>query len=279
MKKQEKTVYNRTVIDNDTGEILNQEIVYKQSPEPNFIKLYLDCLCSFKGISKSLNPILIELLQHMSFASLQDPEGGQIIYLNAELKRRIAKSTNKTVKRVEQALTDFVKANVLKRIAVGTYQVNANLFGRGEWKDIKNIRAKFDFANGTIDAEIIKSTEQEVQETSPERLTGNLTDFRDKQIQKDQPKKKTSQKASENVKAIKAKKLTRKQFFELKPDVLTTIKKQQFWVINRNSKNEIFTKSGSFYVPFLSTNPDEQLKRDIDFALDGYEDTQAESLF
>lgn len=276
MKKQDKTVYNRTVIDNDTGEIRNQEIVYKQSPEPNFIKLYLDCLCSFKGISKSLNPILIELLQHMSFASLQDPEGGQIIYLNAELKRRIAKNTNKTVKRIEQALTDFVKANVLKRIAIGTYQVNANLFGRGEWKDIKNIRAKFDFANGTIDAEIIKTTTEQEQETLSERLTGDLANFHDKQVLIDQQKKKVSQKSSESV---KFKKLTRKQFFQLKPDILTTIKKQQFWVISRNNKNEIFTKSGSFYVPFLSTNPDEQLKRDIDFALDGYKDTQAESLF
>lgn len=276
MKKQDKTVYNRTVIDNDTGEVLNQEIVYKQSPEPNFIKLYLDCLCSFKGISKSLNPILLELLQHMSFASLQDPEGGQIIYLNAELKRRIAKSTNKTVKRIEQALTDFVKANVLKRIAVGTYQVNANLFGRGEWKDIKNIRAKFDFANGIIDAEIIKTNEQERQKAPSERLTDDLTNFNDKQVLEDQLKKKASQKASESV---KIKKLTRKQFFQLKPDILTTIKKQQFWVISKNNKNEIFTKSGSFYVPFLSTNPDEQLKRDIDFALDNYEDTQAESLF
>lgn len=276
MKKQDKTVYNRTVIDNDTGEIRNQEIVYKQSPEPNFIKLYLDCLCSFKGISKSLNPILIELLQHMSFASLQDPEGGQIIYLNAELKRRIAKNTNKTVKRIEQALTDFVKANVLKRIAIGTYQVNANLFGRGEWKDIKNIRAKFDFANGTINAEIIKTTTEQEQETPSERLTGDLANFHDKQVLIDQQKKKVSQKSSESV---KFKKLTRKQFFQLKPDILTTIKKQQFWVISRNNKNEIFTKSGSFYVPFLSTNPDEQLKRDIDFALDGYKDTQAESLF
>ena len=276
MKKQDKTVYNRTVIDNDTGEIRNQEIVYKQSPEPNFIKLYLDCLCSFKGISKSLNPILIELLQHMSFASLQDPEGGQIIYLNAELKRRIAKNTNKTVKRIEQALTNFVKANVLKRIAIGTYQVNANLFGRGEWKDIKNIRAKFDFANGTIDAEIIKTTTEQEQETPLERLTGDLANFHDKQVLIDQQKKKVSQKSSESV---KFKKLTRKQFFQLKPDILTTIKKQQFWVISRNNKNEIFTKSGSFYVPFLSTNPDEQLKRDIDFALDGYKDTQAESLF
>lgn len=276
MKKQDKTVYNRTVIDNDTGEIRNQEIVYKQSPEPNFIKLYLDCLCSFKGISKSLNPILIELLQHMSFASLQDPEGGQIIYLNAELKRRIAKNTNKTVKRIEQALTDFVKANVLKRIAIGTYQVNANLFGRGEWKDIKNIRAKFDFANGTIDAEIIKTTTEQEQKTPSERLTGDLANFHDKQVLIDQQKKKVSQKSSESV---KFKKLTRKQFFQLKPDILTTIKKQQFWVISRNNKNEIFTKSGSFYVPFLSTNPDEQLKRDIDFALDGYKDTQAESLF
>ena len=124
--------------------------------------------------------------------------------------------------------------------------------------------------------EIIKTNEQETQKAPSERLTDDLTNFYDKQIQEDQQKKKISQKAS---KSVKLEKLTRKQFFQLKPDILTTIKKQQFWIINRNNKNEIFTKSGSFYVPFLNTNPNEQLKRDIDFALDGYEDTQAESLF
>lgn len=95
----------------------------------------------------------------MTYANIQENNGGQIIYLNAEMKRQIALATGKTVKRIEQAITDFVKTGVFKRIATGTYQVSANLFGKGEWKDIKNIRATFDFGSGEVVAEIIKYDE------------------------------------------------------------------------------------------------------------------------
>ena len=70
------------------------------------------------------------------------------------------------MKRIEQALTEFVKTGIFKRIATGTYQVNAELFGKGEWKDIKNIRATFDFGNGTIETEIIKNEEEVVVDQS-----------------------------------------------------------------------------------------------------------------
>ena len=48
-----------------------------------------------------------------------------------------------------------MKTGIFARIATGTYQVNAELFGKGDWKDIKNIRATFDFARGTVETEII----------------------------------------------------------------------------------------------------------------------------
>lgn len=159
MKTQNKTTYQRVVIDHSTGEVLQEEYIHKRGVEPPFIKLYIDCLCDFKGLSKSLNPILLEFLKYMTYASSNDPNGGQIIYLNAELKRQIAKSSEKSIKRIEQAITDFVKSGIFSRIATGTYQVNAELFGKGDWKDIKNIRATFDFGAGTVDADIIKETE------------------------------------------------------------------------------------------------------------------------
>lgn len=157
MKKDDTTTYERILINNDTGEVIKQEFIHKKGCEPAFVKVYIDCLCDFKGLSKSLNPILLEFLKHMTYAGATELYGGQIIFLNAALKRNIAANTGKTVKRIEQAITDFVKSGIFKRIATGTYQVNANLFGRGEWKDIKNIRSTFDFGNGTIETEIISS--------------------------------------------------------------------------------------------------------------------------
>ncbi len=161
LKTQDKVTYERTVVDYENGTVIEQEFIHKRGAEPPFIKLYLDCLCDFKGLSKSLNPILLEFLKYMTYANTSDPNGGQIIYLNAALKKNIAIATGKTVKRVEQAITDFVKTGVFARIATGTYQVNAELFGKGDWKDIKNIRATFDFAKGTVETEIIKDDKRQ----------------------------------------------------------------------------------------------------------------------
>lgn len=159
MKTEDRLTFERTIVDHQNGTIISQEFIHKRVAEPPFIKLYLDCLCDFKGLSKSLNPILLEFLKYMTYANCQENNGGQIIYLNAEMKRQIGISTGKTVKRIEQALTDFVKTGVFKRIATSTYQVNAELFGKGDWKDIKNIRAIFDFGKGEIQTEIIKENE------------------------------------------------------------------------------------------------------------------------
>lgn len=155
MKTDNKIIYERTIIEN--GNIIEQEFIHKRGIEPPFVKLYLDCLCNFKGLSKSLNPILLEFLKYMTYANTSDSNGGQIIYLNAALKKNIATATGKTVKRIEQAITDFVKTGIFNRIATSTYQVNAELFGKGDWKDIKNIRATFDFGKRTIQTEIIKN--------------------------------------------------------------------------------------------------------------------------
>ena len=124
------------------------------SKEPNYVKVYLDTVLIFKDISKSLNPVLFEFLKYMSYANIHDSTGGQIIFVNKTMKEVIAKSSNVTIKRVDQAITQFVKSDIFKRVGTGTYQVNPNIFGKGDWKDIKKIRATFYFNTGEIKADI-----------------------------------------------------------------------------------------------------------------------------
>ena len=47
------------------------------------------------------------------------------------------------MRRLEQAITTWVKNRVLIRVARGIYQVNPFIFGRGDWRDIANLRATF----------------------------------------------------------------------------------------------------------------------------------------
>ena len=54
----------------------------------------------------------------------------------------------------------------MRRLGVGTYQFNPSLFGKGEWSDIYNIRAVFDFGTGEAVAQIIKKEEEKIDEAT-----------------------------------------------------------------------------------------------------------------
>ena len=174
-KNNHKKVYyehaEQTIIaDQTTGEVISQnkkQITSSKLPdEPPFVKLYLDCLCKFKDMQISFNPILIEFLKNASYADIDSDNGGQVIYMNKMLKENIAKKCNVSLKRVEQAITEFVKKGIMRRIGVGTYQFNPNLFGFGRWSDIYNIRAIFDFGTGQAVAQIVKNEEEQVNEAT-----------------------------------------------------------------------------------------------------------------
>lgn len=174
-KNNHKKVYyehaEQTIIaDQTTGEVISQnkkQITSSKLPdEPPFVKLYLDCLCKFKDMQISFNPILIEFLKNASYADIDSDNGGQVIYMNKMLKENIAKKCNVSLKRVEQAITEFVKKGIMRRIGVGTYQFNPNLFGFGRWSDIYNIRAIFDFGTGQAVAQIVKNEEEQMNEAT-----------------------------------------------------------------------------------------------------------------
>lgn len=136
--------------------------------EPTYIKLYLDHLSRFKGLQLSLNPILAELLKQTSYADISEECGGMILYLNKPLKADIAKRCSVSLSRVDHAITEFVKKGYMRRLDLGKYQFNAYLFGKGEWKDIENIRATFDYGTGDAVADIVKREEKEMNNATDE---------------------------------------------------------------------------------------------------------------
>lgn len=174
-KNVDTKIFEQIVISEETGEIKTQKEIYK-TKEPDFVKLYLDCVLLLKGLQKGLNPILIELVKYMSYADINSVGGGQVIFMNKALKETVAAKLNVSLKRIEQAISQLVKAGIFKRIAVGTYQVNPNIFGKGDWVDIKNIRATFDFYSKEIIADIVKNEEESMtnNQTELEKAYSNM---------------------------------------------------------------------------------------------------------
>jgi len=152
-----KTVYTqeKTMVD-EHGEVKSQETtkIIKHGDEPHYIKLYLNTLLTFKDLPKQMSAVLFELLKLMTFADPEADHGGQLILLNAFIKKQIIKTLKIKMNTLDQYIMKLTKSGIIKRVGLGTYQANPSMFGRGEWLDIKRIRATFDFNAGTVDANI-----------------------------------------------------------------------------------------------------------------------------
>ena len=159
----DKKVFEEHVI-TDEGEVVSSKTVYKTQTEPEYVKLYIDCVLTVKGLRKGLNPIFLAFLPYMSYADINGQGGGQVIFVNKAMKDIIAQKLNLGIDSINKALSEFTKAGLFKRLTVGTYQVNPNIVGKGEWKDIKNIRATFDFGSKDIVADIVKAEEENMTE-------------------------------------------------------------------------------------------------------------------
>ena len=141
-------------VDTQTGEVLRSEenITKQYASEPPYIKLYLHDILFLSDLPKTHDKILLSLLRKATWASA---EYGMVVTLSAGMKRIMAKELDfKNVRTVNNALSDFVKADILKRLETGVYQLNPYLFGRGDWQDIENLRMTIDY---TLEGRTFKS--------------------------------------------------------------------------------------------------------------------------
>lgn len=161
---------SRTVV-NEDGLIKTkeEEKTINWGSEPNYIKIYLDTVLYLKDLPKGLNGILYAFLKRMSY-------GNQIV-VNAALKRQIAKELELSLSSINNAISKFVKGELLYREDTGIYKVNPHLFGKGDWKDIAKIRLEitFDGQGKTIMSEIEKkeTPEKEKQQLELEYKTAS----------------------------------------------------------------------------------------------------------
>lgn len=153
----------KTVID-ENGVIKRKEEdrTIDWGTEPNYIKVYLDTILYLKDLPKGLNGILTAFLKRMSY-------GNQLV-LNAALKRQIAKEVGLSMSSVNNAITKFVKGDILIREDTGLYKIQPHLFGKGDWTDIAKIRLEvvFDKNGKSVMSEIQRK--EDIEKKKEEQL-------------------------------------------------------------------------------------------------------------
>lgn len=129
-----KVIQSTEVVDYVTGEVKETTVVKQfRGDEPNYVKLYLKDISYLYDLPATAGNLLYELLNYVTY-------GTQMIVLNSTVKKMIAASTGIAMQTLNNRLQDLVNKGVLDRVDTGTFTLNPYLFGKGDWKTIRDLR-------------------------------------------------------------------------------------------------------------------------------------------
>jgi hypothetical protein len=131
-KKVSKTEESHLV--SEDGEILKslKTSTYAVESEPAYIKLYIQDIGILNKITGKSNEVLLEFIRHMGY--------NNVIPTYKPIKQMIAKKLNISLHTVDKAVKMLKKNGLFIPFARGMYIADPNLFAKGKWSDIKNLR-------------------------------------------------------------------------------------------------------------------------------------------
>jgi hypothetical protein len=120
--------------DYTTGEIKNTTTTENAffDKEPSYIKLYIADISHLNNITKHGSIVLYELLKLMDYKN--------IIKVVMYDKKEIAEKLGTTVQVINNNITQLVKKHILIREGTARYLINPILFGKGSWKENREMR-------------------------------------------------------------------------------------------------------------------------------------------
>lgn len=127
-------IYEESNIDFETGEIKSKSTTKKfRSEEPNYVKLYLADIAFMHDLPATASNLIHELLNYLTYNT-------QEIALTSHVKKRIADNLGITLKTLYNRLNQLANKGIIEKEGSGTYKLNPYLFGKGDWKAVRELR-------------------------------------------------------------------------------------------------------------------------------------------
>jgi hypothetical protein len=122
------------LVNHVTGEISQTEnkSIFQIDKEPDYVKLYVRDIIRLNDLAPSQGHVLMAMLQSMGY--------NNIIPAYASIKKIMCRDLGISMNTLNKAIDHLYKKNILIRIDRGMYVADPDLFGRGTWGDIKEIR-------------------------------------------------------------------------------------------------------------------------------------------
>lgn len=141
-----KTIVNEAwrIREDAQGEVLEAEHSVGtrtiHSNEPPFVKMYIADVLYMRDMPKGLTNIVYALLDVATYA-----KKGLRISISTGFKNEICEQLGIPRQTLNNALVKLCKGKILRRVDTGLYELNPYFFGRGEWKDIDNLRMTWNY--------------------------------------------------------------------------------------------------------------------------------------
>jgi hypothetical protein len=128
------TTSETTKVVNEHGEVKEESKtqVINYGTEDSYVKLYVKDICYLEGLQGKVSDVMFELCKYVSY--------GNIILLPSGLLDKISKDMKIKKQTLKNYIQELKQQEILIPKGVGYFILNPYLFGRGEWKDIVNLR-------------------------------------------------------------------------------------------------------------------------------------------
>lgn len=149
---------SKTVIDKTTGEVLAEEKITKVvlQTEPDFVKLYLKDIARLKDLPPAADNVLWEILNNLQY--------GNIFPAYGPVKKFMCRNLNMKMNTINKCIDNLYKKGILIRVERGMYLVDPNLFAKGKWEDIKNLRLVVDYDPETGERKLSSNAPNELKQ-------------------------------------------------------------------------------------------------------------------
>jgi len=133
------------ILDKKSGEIIVENIKSQSfliDKEPDYVKLYIDDITRLKDIPSGMSKILFEIIKGINYNG--------IVMAYKPIKQIMCSNMGISMNYLNKCIDTFHKQGILIRYARGVYIADPNLFAKGSWKDIQNLRLVIEYnPNGT----------------------------------------------------------------------------------------------------------------------------------
>jgi len=128
-----------TFVDVLTGELLlerkNVIAFNPMPPEPAYVKMYIEDLGKVLDLQSGHRDILLHVAATVAYDGL--------VSMTTLRKSRIAAALKCSTRSIDNAISEFVKCEILLRVGRAEYELNPHLFAKGSWKEIRERRLQF----------------------------------------------------------------------------------------------------------------------------------------